>query len=74
MGAMHRNQYDTMDDTIELGWKLLMFARELQWGVFTVDFEGNETLEAAARDQATAIKVAPAIGEEARHVRIRRLR
>lgn len=76
MGAMHRDQYDTMNDGFPegFGWKLLMFARELQWGVFTVDFQGNETLEAAARDQATAIAIAPAISSEARHVRIRRLR
>lgn len=80
MGAMHRDQYDTMNDGYPEDREVLNalavanFLVKLPWGVFTVDFEGNELLEAAARDQSTAIAIAPAISSEARHVRIRRLR
>ncbi len=81
MGAMNRPTPDELAERViddafadRVGWRLLMFVREFQWGVFVVDDNGTERLEAAAKDQETAIKIAPALAEEARHVRIRRLR
>jgi hypothetical protein len=73
---MNRSTFDT--DAAEIADAMVArcaATAPLEWGIYTVDPYGRETLVGATVDQEAAIAVSVALGDgPARHMRVRRLR